>query len=130
MVVGATSLPQRVDTAFLCHFNFRIHVTLPSKDARAKILKLALKDENHTLSEDDIDDLAKSELCHGCSGDDIGKTVDNLVTGYSIAIIETNHFERVSPDTLLSHLEFSDRPIANFQRPADHHPNQRRQPRS
>ncbi len=61
VVVGATNNPEMIDSAFLRRFNHRIHIKLPSTEAKSKILKLHLRDEHHTLKPNDIHELVHTK---------------------------------------------------------------------
>ena len=58
VLVGATNNPEMVDPAFLKRVEHRIHVKLPSLEAKSKILKLHLRDRHHTLKRNDIHEKA------------------------------------------------------------------------
>ena len=76
VLVGATNNPEAIGPAFLRRFHHRIHVKLPSLEAKSKILKLHLRKQRHTLKTSDIHDLVHDkELMRDVSGDDIVKAV-------------------------------------------------------
>ena len=97
VVVGATNNPEVIDTAFLRRFNHRIHVKLPSLEAKSKILKLHLQDIRHTLKPNDIHELVHNkDLMRDMSGDDIKKTIVNAEANLSLERVDCETWERVN----------------------------------
>lgn len=56
-------------------FQKRIYISLPDLEARLYLIKLKMKDEDHTLTEHDFSEVAKS--CNNFSGSDINALVKN-----------------------------------------------------
>ena len=75
MVLGATNLPQSIDTAALRRFDLRIFLGPPDYMAREKLLQKILKEVKHGLSEEDIQVIAES--CNQYSASDLGVVARN-----------------------------------------------------
>lgn len=69
LLIAATNLPWSLDPAMRRRFEKRIYVPLPDADARLYMLQNKLKDAAHSLSKQDIRELAQST--DGFSGADI-----------------------------------------------------------
>ena len=69
IVVAATNRPDDCDPALLRRFGIRVHVQLPGKTDRRRLLKKLLKDIEHTISKRELSDLALS--LEGWSGSEI-----------------------------------------------------------
>lgn len=66
LVMGATNTPWELDEAFRRRFEKRIYISLPDQTSRATMFKLKLKDVEHTLTEEDFNQLGEaSELYSG-----------------------------------------------------------------
>lgn len=77
LVLGATNLPWALDPAIRRRFERRIYISLPEYEARLGMLKGGLKDNKHTLNEQDFDEYAhKTE---GYSASDISILVRDSV---------------------------------------------------
>ena len=64
--MGATNTPWELDDAFRRRFEKRIYIHLPDATARATMFKLKLKGVEHTLNEEDFNQLGEvSELYSG-----------------------------------------------------------------
>ena len=97
VVVGATNNPEMIDSAFLRRFNHRIHVKLPSLEAKSKIFKLHLRDERHTLKPNDIHELVHDkDLMKNLSGDDIEKAIASAEAKLAVEVIMSETWERVN----------------------------------
>ncbi|KAI9366769.1 P-loop containing nucleoside triphosphate hydrolase protein [Zopfochytrium polystomum] len=69
LVMGATNRPQELDEAALRRLVKRILIPLPESTTRAALVMQLLKDHNHSLSPNDIEQIVK--VCDGYSGSDI-----------------------------------------------------------
>lgn len=69
LLIAATNLPWALDPAMRRRFEKRIYVPLPDNEARLGMLQIKLKDASHSLSNQDIRELAQST--DGFSGADI-----------------------------------------------------------
>ena len=70
--MGATNTPWELDEAFRRRFEKRIYIGLPDATARATMFKLKLDGVDHTLNEEDFNELGEAANLY--SGADI-KTV-------------------------------------------------------
>ena len=77
LVLGATNLPWALDPAIRRRFERRIYISLPEYVARLGMLKKGLKENKHTLSEEDFDEFAKRT--ENFSGSDIAILVRDAV---------------------------------------------------
>lgn len=77
LVLGATNLPWALDPAIRRRFERRIYISLPEHEARLGMLKGGLKDNRHTLTEDDFNDYAQKT--EGYSASDISILVRDAV---------------------------------------------------
>lgn len=59
LVVGATNYPGNIEVAILRRFDATIYIPLPNEEARGRILRYYLRKVDHSLTTDDIDDLAR-----------------------------------------------------------------------
>ena len=97
VLVGATHIPEMIDPVFLRLFDHRIHVKLPSLEAKAKILKLHLCDEHHTLKREDIHDLVHDKnLMRDVSGDDIEKAISAARAKLALVVVSCGTWEKVN----------------------------------
>ncbi|VDN84214.1 unnamed protein product [Brugia pahangi] len=69
LILGATNRPEELDSAVKHHFAKRLYIGLPSDAARAQMILLLLSDQEHNLSDSDVQSIAK--LTGGYSGADI-----------------------------------------------------------
>lgn len=69
LVIGATNKPQELDEAARRRFTKRLYIPLPAEDDRRILLNVMLKKNNHVLTDEDIDRLAKDTS--GFSGADL-----------------------------------------------------------
>ena len=71
IVVAATNRPEDCDPALLRRFAVPVLVGLPTKKDRKKIIKRLLKDVDHDVTADQLDDFA--DATEGWSGSDLGE---------------------------------------------------------
>lgn len=69
LVIGTTNRPQELDEAVRRRFAAKLYIPLPEKSARKQMIIQNLKDEKHSLTETEIDDLAEKTADY--SGSDI-----------------------------------------------------------
>lgn len=69
LIVGATNRPQELDEAARRRFVKRLYIPLPEKKARWDILVNLLSEENHVISESQLDEIASRT--DGFSGADM-----------------------------------------------------------
>lgn len=69
LIIGATNRPQDLDEAARRRFTKRIYVPLPCKTARKQLIERLLKNNNHSLNDEDFETL--SSRTEGFSGADI-----------------------------------------------------------
>lgn len=69
LVIGATNRPQEIDEAARRRFIKRLYIPLPESEAREWLVKKLLHDQRHSLTDEDIKELA--ELTKGYSGSDL-----------------------------------------------------------
>ena len=97
VLVGATNNPEMIDPAFLRRFDHRIHVKLPSLEAKSKILKLHLRDRYHTLKRNDMHELVHDkELMRNVSGDDIAKAISSASAKLALELAKCRTWEKVN----------------------------------
>jgi vacuolar protein-sorting-associated protein 4 len=77
LVLGATNLPWALDPAIRRRFERRIYIPLPEFEARLGMLKRGMKDNKHSLTDQDFDELAKRS--EDFSGSDISILVRDAV---------------------------------------------------
>ncbi|OQV11637.1 Spastin [Hypsibius exemplaris] len=75
LILGATNLPQCIDSAALRRFDLRVFMGAPNENARAKILKTILKDIANNIKDSEIKHIAK--LTEGFSASDLGTIARN-----------------------------------------------------
>jgi AAA family ATPase len=69
LIIGITSLPNEIDAFVRRSFHQEIEIPIPTSQDRREILEKLLETVPHTLTKQDLDDIA-SKL-HGCVGSDI-----------------------------------------------------------
>lgn len=69
LVVGATNRPHELDEAARRRLVKRLYIPLPDSEARGSLVNKLMKRLNHSLSNDDVDEIAK--LSNGYSGSDM-----------------------------------------------------------
>jgi len=75
LILGATNLPQCIDTAALRRFDLRVFMGPPSQRAREHLMNTILKDVKNSLSPADIKKVAS--LTEGYSASDLGTIARN-----------------------------------------------------
>lgn len=77
LILGATNLPWALDPAIRRRFQRRIYIPLPEFAARLHMLKNNMKNNNHTLTEKDFEEIAKRTEMF--SGSDISVLVRDAI---------------------------------------------------
>jgi vacuolar protein-sorting-associated protein 4 len=89
----ATNLPQQLDSAVLRRFEQRIYIGLPSEEARKRLFKLEISSSRSTLTERDLDELAKRT--DGYSGSDISQICKKANMTPLRLIMDAQYFKMV-----------------------------------
>jgi vacuolar protein-sorting-associated protein 4 len=77
LVLGATNIPWQLDPAVRRRFQKKIYIPLPDEIALQTLFKLQLKGTPHSVTDDDIENLAT--MCEGYSGSDIHTLVQDAI---------------------------------------------------
>ena len=91
LVLGATNVPWKLDSAIRRRFEKRIYISLPDESARKRLISLHLGDTPHNLSERDISTLAKRTEMY--SGADIGIAVKEALMEPIRSFQRATHFK-------------------------------------
>lgn len=92
LVLGATNIPWVLDSAIRRRFEKRIYISLPEEHARMVMFKIHIGNTPHTLSEDNLRDLAKRT--EGYSGADISTVVKEALFVPVRELSEATHFKK------------------------------------
>lgn len=79
LVMAATNRPQELDDAALRRFEKRIYVPLPAHEARKAVLQKLLSKHNNTISNKQLEQLAR--VCQGYSGSDLTALAKDAALG-------------------------------------------------
>ncbi|XP_058127842.1 vacuolar protein sorting-associated protein 4-like [Anopheles ziemanni] len=94
LVLGATNTPWILDSAIRRRFEKRIYIPLPDEHARLVMFKIHLGNTAHSLTEDNLRELAaKTE---GFSGSDISIVVRDALMQPVRKVQTATHFKRIS----------------------------------
>ncbi|XP_066996603.2 vacuolar protein sorting-associated protein 4 [Anabrus simplex] len=93
LVLGATNIPWVLDAAIRRRFEKRIYIPLPEEHARLLMFKSHLGNTPHTLTEEDLRELAKKT--EGFSGADISIVVRDALMQPVRKVQMATHFRRV-----------------------------------
>lgn len=94
LVLGATNIPWVLDAAIRRRFEKRIYIPLPDELARLAMFKLHLKGIRHTLTDDNLKELAVQT--EGYSGADISILVQDALM-QPVRLVQTaTHFKKVT----------------------------------
>ena len=77
LILGATNRPYSIDTTVRRRFEKRIMIPLPEPEARYGMIANLIKDTPNTLTNEDIEYLAKNS--DGYSGSDMSSVVKDAV---------------------------------------------------
>ncbi|EEB18887.1 vacuolar sorting protein 4A, putative [Pediculus humanus corporis] len=93
LVLGATNIPWVLDSAIRRRFEKRIYIPLPEEPARLTMFKLHLGSTRHTLTDEDLRQLAAQT--EGYSGADISIVVRDALMQPVRKVQTATHFVRV-----------------------------------
>lgn len=94
LVLGATNVPWKLDSAIRRRFEKRIYISLPDEGARKRLIRLHLGDTPNDLTDADIDTLAKKTEMY--SGADIGIAVKEALMEPIRSFQRATHFKRMT----------------------------------
>lgn len=94
LVLGATNLPWQIDSAIRRRFERKVHITLPSLNARIKMFMLAVGTTPCSLRQQDYRKLALES--EGFSGSDIRIAVRDAIMQPIRKIKMATHYKTVS----------------------------------
>ncbi|KAL0215125.1 hypothetical protein P9112_007309 [Eukaryota sp. TZLM1-RC] len=97
LVLGATNIPQNLDSAVRRRFEKRVYVPLPDHTARKEMFKINIGNTSHSLTNNDFEELASRT--DGYSGADINILVRDALY-QPVRLLQTaTHFKKTSgPD--------------------------------
>ncbi|VDD76184.1 unnamed protein product [Mesocestoides corti] len=99
LLIGATNRPQELDEAARRRFVKRLYIPLPSFDARREIVDRLLKQQKHSLTQDDLDIIASNS--DGFSGADVANLCREAamgpIRGLTLEIIQSIPCQDVPP---------------------------------
>ena len=93
VVIGATTIPWRLDTAIRRRFEKRIYIPLPEEISRRRMFELSIGNIPCDLKSQDLDQLAK--MTEGYSGADIKKMVGEAMRLSLCKIQRATHYKKV-----------------------------------
>ena len=93
LVLAATNLPWGLDSAMRRRFEKRVYIALPDIKARFELLKNSMKNEDHTLTDNDFTKIAKNTEFY--SGSDLSTLVKNACFGPLRKFQGATHFVEV-----------------------------------
>ncbi|GIX64957.1 uncharacterized protein BcabD6B2_43920 [Babesia caballi] len=94
MVLAATNLPWALDSAIIRRFERRIYIPLPDLPARRALLELSLRDCEHQLTKEDLDEIARQT--EGYSGSDLNVVVRDACMQPLRKCKDATHFKKVA----------------------------------
>ena len=93
VVIGATTIPWRLDTAIRRRFEKRIYIPLPEEISRRCMFELSIGNMPCNLKPEDLNQLAK--MTEGYSGADISKVVAVAMRLNLHKILRATHYKKV-----------------------------------
>jgi vacuolar protein-sorting-associated protein 4 len=93
LVLGATNVPWKLDSAIRRRFEKRIYISLPDESGRKRLIQLHLGDTPNTLTDSDVTSLAKKTTMY--SGADIGIAVKEALMEPIRSFQRATHFKYV-----------------------------------
>lgn len=97
LVLAATNIPWALDPALRRRFEKRIYIPLPSENARYKMFQIHLGNTRHTMTNEDLKDLARRT--EGYSGSDIAVVVREALMMPIRMVQDATHFKKImAPD--------------------------------
>jgi len=109
LVLGATNLPWGLDSAIRRRFERRIYIPLPDFEARRFLIEHNLKKNKHTLTKENIDEVAHK--ADGFSGSDMANLVKDAVYGPVRKCQLAKHFARIIEDGKTKYMPVIDRDL-------------------
>lgn len=94
LVLGATNIPWCIDSAIRRRFERRIYIPLPEEVARRELFRLNIGKTKHSLTDEDITQLAKRTVNY--SGADISILVRDAIMEPVRKFNTATHFKKVS----------------------------------
>jgi len=94
LVLGATNIPWGLDPAVRRRFERRVYIPLPDQPARLALLKIALGNTPHTLTESDLASVARRT--EGLSGADTSVLVRDALMEPVRELQQATHFRKES----------------------------------
>lgn len=79
LIIGATNLPQELDDAARRRFTKKLYIPLPEQRARASLIRTLLEGNNHNMTEEDVEILARKT--DGFSGADLTSLCQDAAMG-------------------------------------------------
>lgn len=112
LIVGATNLPQQIDSAARRRFSKRLYIPLPEARARRELIVRLLHDENHVLSKADIDEVARrtenfscADVAQLCSEAAMGSMRDSVSNISEVAALDHAGVDPISKEHFLRGLQ-------------------------
>jgi len=93
LVLGATNLPWKLDSAFIRRFTKKIYIPLPPAYARKQMFVKSMKCLEHDLEPQDFDNLVA--LTDNFSASDISNVIKSTATSRVGKLTDATHFKRV-----------------------------------
>lgn len=93
LVLGTTNIPWEIDSGIRRRFERRIYIPLPDENSRVLLIKNGLKSINHSLTDDDINYIAK--MTHGYSSSDVSILIKDALFEPIRKCSESNWFKKV-----------------------------------
>ncbi|OII74781.1 AAA-family ATPase [Cryptosporidium ubiquitum] len=93
LVLGTTNIPWEIDSGIRRRFERRIYIPLPDEDSRVLLIKNGLKSINHSLTDEDINYIAK--MTHGYSSSDVSILIKDALFEPIRKCSESSWFKKV-----------------------------------
>ncbi|CAF2611455.1 unnamed protein product [Rotaria sp. Silwood2] len=108
LLIGATNRPQELDSAARRRFVKRIYIPLPDLPARKAIISNLLKDQKHTLTDNDMEHICT--LADGFSGADMHSLCHDAALGpirdiHDIELLSSEEVRGISADDFIKSLK-------------------------
>ncbi|CAF1051450.1 unnamed protein product [Rotaria sordida] len=108
LLIGATNRPQELDSAARRRFVKRIYIPLPDLPARKSIISNLLKDQKHTLTDNDMEHICT--LTDGFSGADMHSLCHDAALGpirdiHDIELLTSEEVRGISVDDFIKSLK-------------------------
>jgi vacuolar protein-sorting-associated protein 4 len=112
LVLGATNLPWGLDSAIRRRFERRIYIPLPDTEARRFLIEHNLKKNKHTLSKEEIDEVALKT--DGFSGSDMANLVKDAVYGPVRKCQMANYYAKIFEDGKTKYTPVVDKELSKW----------------